>query len=71
MVDTHRVNHSSRSNEGASLPAACQGSTSVTAVYDKAGNLIDDGEFIYVYDAPALDSRLRQRELIVQAEIRL
>ncbi len=44
------------------------GNTSVTASHDKAGNLVDDGDFIYVYDAPALDSRLRQRELTAPPE---
>ncbi len=27
------------------------GSTSTTFAYDDAGNLVDDGTFIYVYDA--------------------
>ena len=38
------------------------GSSSKSVSYDHAGNLIDDGVFRYVYDAPALDSLLRQRE---------
>jgi hypothetical protein len=32
-------------------------STDTTAAYCKAGNLIDDGKFQFVYDAPALDTR--------------
>ena len=29
---------------------------------DPAGNMLEDARFRYTYDAPALDSRLRQRE---------
>jgi len=38
------------------------GSTDTSFAYDHAGNLVDDGTYRFVFDAPALDSRLRQRE---------
>ena len=37
--------------------------------YDAAGNLVFDGEKLFIYDAPALDSRLRQREQALLPEI--
>ncbi len=36
--------------------------------WDKNGNLLDDGTYKHTYDAPALDSRLRQREPVSQPE---
>jgi len=46
------------------------GGTSASVSHDHAGNLIDDGKLVYVYDAPALDSWLRQREQAVRQESR-
>ena len=60
-VDTSLQARNDETNQANLINQHMVDGTVTLFAYDEAGNLKDDGEKKYTYDAPALDSRLRQR----------